>query len=195
MPTIYLASSSPRRRELLDQIGLPHVVITVDIDETLPPGLPPAQQVMSLSRSKAEAAAATLSEGIVLAADTVVVHGGEVLGKPENQSAARVMLGRLQGGTHEVYTGITLIELAGGQVLSGYERTEVRLREMSRAEIDHYVATKEPLDKAGAYGVQGRAAVFVAGIKGCYFNVVGLPLFKLAQMLKELNIEVSQCWR
>ncbi|TYO98038.1 Maf family protein [Desulfallas thermosapovorans] len=195
MPTIYLASSSPRRRELLDQIGLPHVVFTVDIDETLPPGLPPAEQVMSLSRSKAEAAAATLAEGIVLAADTVVVLGGEVLGKPENESAARVMLERLQGNTHEVYTGITLMELAGGRVLSGYERTEVRLREMSRAEIEHYVATKEPLDKAGAYGVQGRAAVFVAGIRGCYFNVVGLPLFKLAQMLKELNIEVSQCWR
>jgi septum formation protein len=167
----------------------------MDVDENLPPGMPPADQVMALSLHKAGAAAKKLAEGIVIAADTIVVLNGEVLGKPANAAAARAMLERLQGAAHEVYTGITLIDLPGGRVLTDYECTEVRMREVTRAEIDRYVATKEPLDKAGAYGVQGLAAVFVAGIRGCYFNVVGLPVFKLAQMLKELDFDVSWCWR
>jgi len=193
--TIYLASSSPRRRELLDQIGLPHTVITMEVDESLPPGLSPVEQVITLSRRKAGAAAIKLAEGIVIAADTVVVLDGQVLGKPANETEALAMLERLQGTIHEVFTGVTVIELPGSRVLSNYERTEVQMRDVSRDELVRYVATKEPFDKAGAYGVQGLAAVFVAGIRGCYFNVVGLPLFKLAQMLKELDVDVSNHWR
>ncbi len=193
--TIYLASSSPRRRELLDQIGLPHTVITMEVDESLPPGLSPVEQVITLSRRKAGAAAIKLAKGIVIAADTVVVLDGQVLGKPANETEALAMLERLQGTIHEVFTGVTVIELPGSRVLSNYERTEVQMRDVSRDELVRYVASKEPFDKAGAYGVQGLAAVFVAGIRGCYFNVVGLPLFKLAQMLKELDVDVSNYWR
>jgi len=195
LPTIYLASSSPRRHELLDQIGLPHTVLTLEVDESLPPGLSPADQVVSLSRRKANAAFSKLVEGIVVAADTVVVLDGLILGKPANETEALEMLDRLQGGIHEVFTGITVLELSSGRVLSDYERTEVQMRNVSRDELMRYVATKEPLDKAGAYGVQGRAAVFVAGIRGCYFNVVGLPLFKLTQLLKKLDVDVSNYWR
>ncbi len=195
MPTIYLASSSPRRRELLDQIGLSYIVITTEVEESLPPGLSPVEQVIMLSRRKAGAAAPKLAEGIVIAADTIVVLDGQVLGKPANKIEALAMLERLQGGIHEVFTGITVMELSGSRVLSDYERTEVQMRDASRDELMRYVATKEPFDKAGAYGVQGLAAVFVAGIRGCYFNVVGLPLFKLAQMLKKLEVDVSNYWR
>lgn len=195
MPTIYLASSSPRRRELLDQIGLPYTIITVDVDESLSPGLSAAEQVIALSRRKAGAAASMRSEGIVIAADTVVVKDDRVLGKPADAAEALAMLEQLQGDVHEVFTGITLQELPGHRVVSDYERTEVEMRHVSREELERYVATKEPLDKAGAYGVQGFAAVFVAGIRGCYFNVVGLPLFKLTEMLKKFDVGVSNYWR
>lgn len=195
MPTIYLASSSPRRRELLEQIGLSHTVINMEVDESLPPGLTPIEQVVALSRRKADAAAHELAEGIIIAADTVVVLDGKVLGKPADETAAHAVLERLQGVVHEVFTGITVMELPGGRLLSDFERTEVQMREVSRGEIARYVATKEPFDKAGAYGVQGLAAVFVAGVRGCYSNVVGLPLFKLARMLKELGVDVSEYWR
>lgn len=195
MPTIYLASSSPRRRELLDQIGLPYTIISLDVDEKLAPGLSPIEQVITLSQRKAGAAASISSEGIVIAADTVVVLDGQVLGKPANEAEALIMLERLQGNVHEVLTGITLLELTGDRVFSDFERTEVQMRNVSRVELMRYVATKEPFDKAGAYGVQGLAAVFVTGIRGCYFNVVGLPLFKLTQMLKEFDVDVSNYWR
>ncbi|KAF1085632.1 Septum formation protein Maf [Sporotomaculum syntrophicum] len=195
MPTIYLASSSPRRRELLEQIGLPYTIVTVDVDESLLPGLSPIEQVVALSQRKARAAATIYSEGIVIAADTVVVLDGQVLGKPANEAEALTMLERLQGNVHEVLTGITLLELAGDRVFSDFECTEVQMRDVSRDELMRYITTKEPFDKAGAYGVQGLAAVFVAGIRGCYFNVVGLPLFKLTQMLKEFNVDVSSYWR
>ncbi|AGL02652.1 Maf family protein [Desulfoscipio gibsoniae] len=195
MPNIYLASSSPRRRELLNQIGLPYTVITIEVDESLPSGLSPAEQVVALSRRKAGAAAQKLSEGVVIAADTVVVQNGEVLGKPADETEAMSMLERLQGAIHEVFTGITVMDLPGGRVLSDYECTEVQMREVSKDELARYIATKDPLDKAGAYGVQGVAAVFVDGIRGCYFNVVGLPVFKLAQLLKKINVDVSKYWR
>lgn len=197
MPTIYLASSSPRRRELLEQIHLPHTVITTDTDESLPCDIPPAEQVMALSRRKADAAANMLAEakGIIIAADTTVVLDGEVLGKPVHEDDALTMLERLQGRTHEVYTGLTVYELPGGYVITDFERTEVKMRKIDREELVRYVRTNEPFDKAGAYGIQGFAAIFIEGLRGCYFNVVGLPIFKLAQLLKKLNIEVSLYWR
>jgi len=194
LPQIYLASSSPRRRELLSQIKLPYQILTREVDETLPPGIPPAEQVLTLSRRKAAAAAEKLNAGIIIAADTVVALGEVVLGKPQNAAEALDMLDRLQGKVHEVYSGITLLEMPGNRMLSDYERTEVIMRPASRAELARYVATDEPMDKAGAYGIQGLAAVFVTGIKGCYYNVVGLPVSKLVTMLGEFGIDVTACW-
>ncbi|SFG76418.1 septum formation protein [Desulfotomaculum arcticum] len=194
MPEIYLASSSPRRRELLGQIKLPHQILTMEVDETLPPGIPPAEQVLTLSRRKALAAAEKLDAGIVIAADTVVALDEIVLGKPRNAAEALDMLERLQGKAHEVFSGITLLKIPGNRVLSDYERTEVIMRRAGRAELARYIATGEPMDKAGAYGIQGLAAVFVTGIKGCYYNVVGLPVAKLVTMLREFGINVTACW-
>lgn len=194
MSQIYLASSSPRRRELLSQIKLPYQILTREVDETLPPGIPPAEQVLTLSRRKAAAAAEKLDAGIIIAADTVVALGEVVLGKPQNAADALDMLERLQGKVHEVYSGITLLEVPGNRMLSGYERTEVIMRPAGRAELARYAATDEPMDKAGGYGIQGLAAVFVTGIKGCYYNVVGLPVSKLVTMLGEFGIDVTACW-
>lgn len=194
MTSIYLASSSPRRRELLNQIRLPHTVLVMEVDESVPPGLSPAEQVMMLSRRKAAAAAEQVTGGVVVAADTVVALGDTVLGKPANPAEALDMLERLQGVTHEVYTGLTVLRLPGGRMLTGYECTGVDMRPAGRAELERYVRTGEPLDKAGAYGIQGLAAAFISGIRGCYFNVVGLPLFKLVQMLKEVGIDVTGYW-
>lgn len=194
MTAIYLASSSPRRRELLNQIGLPYKVLSLDVDENLPPGLSPAEQVTTLAWRKAEAAARQVESGVVIAADTVVALGDKVLGKPDDESGSLAMLKQLQGKTHQVYTGLTLWRLPDGPVLTDFECTGVHLRRIGREELERYVKTGEPADKAGAYGIQGRAAVFVSGIEGCYFNVVGLPLFKLAQMLKELGLEITGYW-
>ena len=194
MPQIYLASASPRRRELLSQIKLPYQILTREVDETLPPGIPPAEQVLTLSRRKAAAAAEKLNAGIIIAADTVVALGEVVLGKPQNAAEALDMLDRLQGKVHEVYSGITLLEVPGNRMLSDYERTEVIMRHAGRAELARYAATGEPMDKAGAYGIQGLAAVFITEIKGCYYNVVGLPVSKLVTMLGEFGIDVTACW-
>lgn len=196
MRNIYLASSSPRRHELLKQIKLPHFVINEEIDESLSQqSVSPGVQVIELSCRKAKAAAERLAEGIIIAADTVVVLEGEVLGKPKDKTAALAMLERLQGVTHEVYTGLTVLELPKGRVLSDYECTEVSMRQANRVELIRYIETGEPLDKAGSYGIQGLASVYVSGIRGCYFNVVGLPIFKMALMLRELGIDVSEYWR
>lgn len=194
MTLIYLASSSPRRRELLSQIRLPYTVLTLEVDENIPPGLSPAEQVTTLSQRKAEAAARQVDHGVVIAADTVVALGNTVLGKPADRVEALDMLGQLQGTVHQVYTGLTVLQLPGGRVLTDSECTGVHMRPASLEELKRYVETGEPMDKAGAYGIQGLAAVFVSGIQGCYFNVVGLPLFKLVQMLKTLGIEVSGYW-
>lgn len=194
MPRIYLASSSPRRREILDLIRLPHTVLTIDVDESLPPGMTAPEQVEALSRRKAEYAAGRLSDGVVIAADTVVVLDGEVLGKPEDEDMAMDMLERLQGRIHEVFTGTTVWDIAGGRTFTGHGHTYVEMRAAGRDELLRYIATGEPKDKAGAYGIQGLGSVFIAGIRGCYFNVMGLPVYKLTRMLKELDIDVSKCW-
>lgn len=187
---IILASSSPRRAELLKQIGLRFRVFCCDVDETPPPGLNPPQLVELLAERKAAGIAGKLDEGIVLGADTVVVWQGQLLGKPLHEEDAVRMLSKLQGSAHEVYTGVALIEAGSGRSLVDHERTVVYFRSLGENEIRRYAATGEPLDKAGAYAVQGSAAIFIHRLEGCYTNVVGLPLARLAVMLKEFGYEV-----
>ncbi|NLI14599.1 Maf family protein [Pelotomaculum propionicicum] len=187
---IILASSSPRRVELLKQIGLPFRVFCCEVDETPPPGLNPGQLVELLAERKAAGIAGKVDRGIVLGADTVVVCQGQLLGKPLDAEDAARMLGKLQGGAHEVYTGVALVEAESGRRSVTHEKTVVYFRPLGENEIRRYAATGEPLDKAGAYAVQGLAAVFIHRLEGCYTNVVGLPLARLAVMLKEFGYEV-----
>ncbi len=190
MKKLILASTSPRRAALLKQIGLNFLIKVSAVDETPLPGLTPPELVGLLAERKATAAARKLHDGIVIGADTVVVWQGQVLGKPKNGDEAFEMLSKLQGSCHEVYTGIALIDVSSGEVLVQHEKTRVCFRSLDEREIRLYVASGEPLDKAGAYGVQGLAAIFITGIEGCYTNVVGLPLARLSLMLKQLGCNV-----
>lgn len=183
---IVLASGSPRRRELLTQIGLAFRVVVSDVDEGIDQDMPPEDQVYFLSQRKARAAAELVApDALVIAADTIVALEGEVMGKPHSQEEAVQMLSRLSGKTHEVYTGFTLRR--GEQAVTQAERTLVTFRDLSPEEITAYVHTGEPMDKAGAYGIQGRGAVLVSGIQGDYFNVMGLPLCRLALALRQFE--------
>lgn len=190
MKKMILASSSPRRAELLKQIGLNFEIMVGNVDETPLPGLSPPDLVEYLAEKKATAVAVELNDGIVIAADTVVVWQGQVLGKPRSEDEAFAILSRLQGSVHEVFTGVALINARSGQVLVGHEKTRVFFRAIGEEEICRYVVSGEPLDKAGAYGVQGLAAIFIERLEGCYTNVVGLPLTRLSQMLKEFGFNV-----
>lgn len=182
MKDIILASGSPRRRELLAQAGIPFTVITSAADETIDE-TDPAAAVMELARRKAAAVLKKAGgERIVLGADTVVAVDGRILGKPADAADAARMLRALSGRTHRVFTGVAL--LAEGRERVFCEETEVEMYPISEEEIRDYIATGEPMDKAGAYGIQGRAAVFVKGIRGDYLTVVGLPLARLYQELK-----------
>lgn len=185
---IILASQSPRRRELLGQMGITHFIVRpAQGDETAEPNLSPAQLVEALSRQKAlEISAGAASEDVVIAADTVVVLDDRVLGKPKSQQEAAEMLTALSGRTHTVYTGVTVA--SGPRIVTEHEATLVRFRSLSPKEIAFYVATGEPMDKAGAYGIQGYGSLLVEGIVGDYFNVVGLPVCRLGQMLRRFGI-------
>ncbi len=181
---IILASQSPRRRELLAQMGLTFRVHVSDVDETVAPGTPPAQMVEELSRRKGAAVAALEGpEPLVIAADTVVAIGDTILGKPHSPEDAFAMLSALSGREHHVYTGVTVIR--GEKAVTFHENTAVRFRPLSEGDIRGYLATGEPMDKAGAYGIQGRGALLVEGIRGDYGNVVGLPMFRLGRVLAE----------
>lgn len=185
---VILASQSPRRKELMQLLETPFVVRVADVEETLEPGLSPAQQVAQISRRKAEAVSHT-PQDVVIGADTVVVYGDAVLGKPVDEADAARMLTMLSGKTHRVMTGLTVLHR--DQAISETVVTEVTFRGMSQKEIDHYIATKEPMDKAGSYGIQGGAARFVEQIRGDYYNVVGLPVCRLSQILCRLMEDKS----
>lgn len=189
---IILASGSPRRRELLTQMGLTFRVVVSDVDEGIDKDMPPEDQVYFLSQRKARAVAA-LTAGdcpgaLVIAADTIVSFEGEVMGKPHSQEEAVQMLSLLQGKTHQVYTGFTLCQ--NGREDTQVECTSVTFRPMTDAEIAAYAASGEPMDKAGAYGIQGLGGIFVEEIQGDYFNVMGLPICRLGQALKTFGVEV-----
>lgn len=186
---IILASQSPRRRQLLEQMGISDFIVRpARGEEVAAPGLTPAQLVEALSRQKAEEVAAGADqEDLVIAADTVVALDHRVLGKPHSREEAQEMLAALSGREHTVYTGVTLRR--GQQVLTRHEATQVRFRPLTQEEIAAYVATGEPMDKAGAYGIQGRGALLAQGIVGDYFNVVGLPVCLLGQMLRQFGVD------
>ncbi len=187
---LILASSSPRRSELLKQIGLEFRTIPCKVEETSPPGMKPCDLVEMLAARKARAVAVLLEDGIVIGADTVVVLDNQILGKPADLNDAVAMLRRLQGRSHEVYTGVALADAGRGKIIKDHVKTRVYFRPLEEAEIQKYVSTGEPLDKAGAYAVQGLAAMFITRLEGCYTNVVGLPLAKLADMLQEFGYRV-----
>ena len=186
---IILASASPRRRELLEGLGLQLTICPAKGEEHPVPGLSGGETAKRLSRAKClEIAADADGDDVVIAADTVVCLDDEILGKPADEADAERMLRALSGRDHRVFTGVTVAR--GGRVLSDYEETAVHFRPLTEREIAAYIATGEPMDKAGAYGIQGRAALFVEGIEGDYFNVMGLPLCKLGKMLKEIGVSL-----
>ena len=187
MVPVILASGSPRRRELLQQMRLNFTVLSPDVDEHAAP-MPPEALVQLLSSRKAAAAAAAHPEAVVIAADTVVCQDGLILGKPADEADARRMLERLSGKKHQVYTGFTVQQ--GIRLQTCVEGTTVHVRPLSTAEIDRYIATGEPMDKAGAYGIQGLGGVFITGLEGDYYNVMGLPICRLAQVLRSFGIDV-----
>ncbi len=185
---IVLASASPRRRELLDQIGVSCVVRPVEMDESPLIGESPAECAVRLSVVKARAAASD-DAAIVLAADTVVALDDDVLGKPRNREDGIAMLGRLSGRTHHVYTGVAC--LAGKRERTALSVSRVSFRALSERECRAYWDTGEPHDKAGSYAIQGRAAAFISRLEGSYSGVVGLPLFETAELLREHGIDVQ----
>ena len=180
---LILASQSPRRRDLLQLLRVPFVVRPADIDEGMDPSLPPQLEVARVSKLKAEATSRN-AEDVVIAADTIVVLEDRVLGKPTDRQDAIAMLRALSGRDHQVMTGMTV--LRGDQSITHTEITDVHFRPLSEEEILRYVETGEPMDKAGSYGIQGFAAPFVSGIRGDYYNVMGLPVCRLLQMLRQL---------
>jgi septum formation protein len=193
MATLHLASGSPRRRELLTQIGVPFAVVTAAIDETPLANETAAAYVERLARDKALAGLASLGStpgAVVLGADTAVVLDGRILGKPRDRDDGLAMLATLSGREHEVLTGVALASAGNCQVR--VVRSRVAFRALSSAQIVAYWETGEPRDKAGGYGIQGLAAVFVSQIQGSYSAVVGLPLCETAQLLEEFGIE---CWQ
>ena len=186
---IILASQSPRRRELLERMGVRDFrIVTPDIDEHMDRNLPPEELVRRISLEKALAVQVQEGNGpIIIAADTVVALDGAVLGKPADQLEAFKMLSTLSGCRHQVYTGMTV--LRGEERHTVSEETTVTFRELSSEEIDRYIATGEPMDKAGAYGIQGYGALLVEGIQGDYYNVMGLPVCRLGCLLRRLGVD------
>ncbi len=186
-PALILASNSPRRHQLLALTGLPFDVSVADVDETEFPNEQPADYVLRLAETKARAVKANTAQ-FVLAADTTVVDGSDILGKPKHDAEAVAMLTRLRGHTHQVYTGVALLRQSDGLLLKDLCITDVPMRDYSDEEIRAYVATGDPLDKAGAYAIQHPQFHPVAYMNGCYASVMGLPLCHMVRILREMGI-------
>ncbi|MBC9783909.1 septum formation inhibitor Maf [Heliobacterium chlorum] len=185
---LILASASPRRRQLLSELGIAFEVCPSNFPESGVEELPPEQQAVALARGKAHSVAVQVQEGVVLGADTIVLIEGEVLGKPKSPEQAKEMLLRLSGRAHKVITGLALFRVEKGEVVgerTGYEETTVFFRRLTVEDVDLYVSTGDCMDKAGAYGIQGLASLLVEGLDGDYFNVVGLPLVRLDKLLRD----------
>lgn len=193
---LILASASPRREELLKLICPHFEVIPSEFDESeMPDNLSPQDHVLRSAEEKALDVAGRVSGRLIIGSDTVVAIDEHILGKPTDETDAARMLRMLSGRTHQVYTGVHVIAAKDGEwrARSGFECTDVEFRDLTDVMIDRYVATGEPLDKAGAYAIQGRGSVLIKGIRGCFFNVVGLPVYLLSVILEELGMEVLAC--
>lgn len=190
MKKIILASASPRRKEILELAGLKFEIRVSDYEEDLTLNKEPRALARFLSRKKAEEVAHRYKDAIIIAADTFIVYKGELLGKPHTPKEASRMLSMLNGKSHSVITGFTVVDTASGKEASRSVETKVYFRKLSQQEIKAYVDTGEPLDKAGAYAIQGLGAVFVEKIEGDYMNVVGLPLCALAETLKKFGVKI-----
>ncbi len=188
MQKLILASASPRRKALLEQIGLVFEVMPSDVPESFPAEIPVRERAGELAAGKAAQIADRVASGIVIGADTVVVLDGRPLGKPDAEAQAFEMLRALSGKSHEVITAVAVIDAADGRMAQDDACTQVFFRNLSDAEIQGYIASGEPMDKAGAYGIQGKGALLVQRIEGCYTNVVGLPLVCLARLLGAFGI-------
>jgi septum formation protein len=182
---IYLASLSPRRKELLKLLGIKYHILAPKVSE-LPMNLTPVSYSQILAKMKVESVHRQVDTGVIIGMDTVVVLGKRKMGKPKNKREARKMLSMLSGKMHQVITGIYLLRLPEGKSISSYEVTEVKFRKLTGKEIEQYIKTKEPYDKAGAYAIQGQAGLFVESINGDYFNVVGFPVAKFLKLFKKL---------
>ena len=190
---LILASNSPRRKQLISLFNIPFQVIATDIDESIEAGEKPRNYVSRLARSKCQSTVPKTSHRqIIIAADTAVVDGDDILGKPTNASGAIAMLRALRGRSHHVYTSISARDTANGRVLSDICITEVLMRPYSEAEIMDYVASGDPFDKAGAYAIQNQGFDPVEKVTGCYTNVVGLPLCHLAESLRALKLDIPE---
>lgn len=190
-PPLVLASASPRRRELLGLLGVPFEVIPSRYEERMPAEhRAPARLATRLAREKAAEVARRCPGRIVIGADTIVVLGRRVLGKPVDAADARAMLAALGGRAHRVITGLAVIDGGSGRTLLGMETTRVEFRQLAAAEIEAYVATGEPMDKAGAYGIQGVGGLLATGVRGDFNNVVGLPVTTLMLLLRDLEVEI-----
>lgn len=189
MSTLVLASASPRRQALIQTYGIPVRVLVSDVDESTPSDWSPQEVVEQLALRKARAVLADVRDDeIVVGSDTIVVLNQSILGKPKDEADAIRMLTALQGTTHDVYSGIACIAKATGQERVDYRRTRITMASLTDEQVRRYVATGEPMDKAGGYGIQGKAAAFVTQIEGDYFSVVGLPVSALANLLQQLGV-------
>lgn len=193
-PTLILASASPRRQALIGTLGMPTVACPSEVDETTPADWPPDRIVKELAYRKARAVHNQLrgrqtEPAIVIGCDTIVAVDGDILGKPSDEEDAYRMLSRLSGRMHDVFTGVCCIGMTDGTTVVDYRRTSVFMRTLTEEQIRRYVASGEPMDKAGSYGIQGLGSVLVDRIEGCYFTVVGLPLSLLATQLETFGIK------
>lgn len=185
MPNLVLASSSPRRKELLEKLSIPFTTYSPNADESVDRDYSPDHIVSTLALRKAKKAAEHFPNSYVIGSDTIVVHEERVLGKPSDRDSARQMLRDLSGCTHSVYTGVAVIYK--GSVTAFYEKTDVTFWELSDVEIERYLDSGEPFDKAGGYGIQGKGGLLVKSIDGNYYSVVGLPVSRLSRVLKEMG--------
>lgn len=189
---IILASTSPRRHGLAQEMGLDFEVIPSKYEEDMTLRLNPRELVKTLSYGKAKEVAERIKEGIVIGVDTIVVFKGKKLGKPKNEKDAFRMLKSFSGKWQEVYSGVAMIDRKTGKEIKDYEVTRVKFRKMNNDEIWRYIKTGEPMDKAGAYGIQGLSSIFIERVEGCYFNVVGFPVHNVYKNLRKLGVNIFE---
>ena len=195
MKKIILASGSPRRKKILEQIGLKFSVEKSNYEEKRIADSPPSQIVEFLSLEKANLLAVKYEDAIIIGADTLVVLNGEILGKPKSEEDAREMLRKLRNKTHTVVTGFTVLDTKSGRSVTKHVETKVKFKDLSEMEISAYVETGEPMDKAGGYGIQDKGGLFIEEMDGDYFNIVGLPLFAVSETLREFGIDITEAWK